>query len=67
MTDRAKLEYEIKTTRDEQFYVVLRAAGNRKILVVSESYSEKASAYHLIELLRTHSADGVIDDHTIKG
>lgn len=65
MSDRSKLEYELKTGQDDQFYVTIRAAGNREALAVSEGYRAKADALHMIDLVRTGAADGEVDDQTV--
>ena len=64
MTDRSKLEYEIKHS-GEQYYVTIRAAGNRETLAVSERYKEKDTALNMIQLVRGGAADGVVDDQTV--
>ena len=64
MTDRTRLEYELKQGNDSQYYVTLRAAGNREALATSEGYRAKADALHMIDLVRAGAADGVIDDQT---
>ena len=67
MTDRSKLEYELKTGKDAQYYVTIRAAGNRESLAVSEGYRAKADALRMIDLVRKGAADGEIDDQTDGG
>ena len=64
MTDRSKLEYEIKHSSDGQYYVSIRAAGNREVLAVSERYKRKRAALRMIQLIREGAADGVVDDQT---
>ena len=64
MTDRAKLEYELKQGNDSQFYVTIRAAGNREALATSEGYRAKPDALHMIDLVRAGAADGEVDDQT---
>ena len=64
MTDRSKLEYELKQGNDSQFYVTIRAAGNREALATSEGYRDKSDALHMIDLVRAGAADGVVDDQT---
>ena len=64
MTDRSKLEYEIKRSTDGQHYVTIRAAGNREALAVSERYQSKADALNMIQLVRDGAAEGVVDDQT---
>ena len=67
MSDRSKLEYELKTGRDAQFYVTIRAPGNREALGVSEGYRAKPDALRMIEIVRNGAADGEIDDQTSGG
>ena len=64
MSDRSKLEFELKQGTDRQYYVTLRAAGNREALATSEGYRAKADALHMVDLVRAGAADGVIDDQT---
>ncbi len=64
MSNRSKLEYELKQGKDSQFYVTIRAAGNREALATSEGYGAKPDALHMIGLVRAGAADGVIDDQT---
>ena len=64
MNDRTKLEFELKEGNDSQYYVTLRAAGNREALATSEGYRDKSDALHMIDLVRAGAADGVIDDQT---
>ena len=64
MSDRTRLEYEINRSSDGQYYVVIRAPGNREALATSERYREKRSANRMIEIIRDGAADGVVDDNT---
>ena len=64
MNDRAKLEFELKRGNDSDYYVTIRAAGNREALATSEGYRAKADALHMIDLVRAGAAGGVIDDQT---
>ena len=64
MSDRSKLEYELKTGRDAQFYVTIRAPGNRAALAVSEGYRAKSDALRMIEIVRSGATAGEIDDRT---
>ena len=66
MTDRTKLEYEIRSGEDGQFYVTIRAAGNRETLAHSEGYKAKRDALHMIELIRAGAAEGEVDDQTLR-
>ena len=64
MTDRSKLEYELKTGKDAQTYVTIKAPGNRQPLAVSEGYRAKTDALRMIDIVRAGAADGEIDDQT---
>ena len=65
MTDRSKGEFEINSSSNGEYYVVLRAAGNRAVLMTSETYKEKRSAKECIERVREQAADAEIDDKAI--
>ena len=65
MTDRSKGEFEINSSKDGKYYVVLRAAGNRAVLMTSEMYNTKRSAEECIERVREQAADAEIDDKSI--
>ena len=63
-TDRSKLEFELVQSRNDQYFVRIRAPGNRANLARSELYTSKRAALNMIRVVRENAADGEIDDLT---
>ena len=63
-TDQTKLEYELDTASNRQYFVRIRAPGNRATLAHSETSKDKDDALRMIEIIRENAADGEVDDKT---
>ena len=60
----AKGEFEIRRSKDDQFYFVLQAANN-EIVAVSEMYTAKASAKNGIDAVKRLATTAPINDTTL--
>lgn len=65
-TDRSKGEFETNSSNDGRYCVAFRAAGNRHVLMTSETHYGKRDAERCIELVRGQAADAEIDDKSVQ-
>ncbi len=58
-----KPKFEIKKSKDDQFYFNLKA-GNGEVVVTSETYTTKQNCKKGIEFTQNNAADADVEDLT---
>lgn len=53
-----------KSSRNHQYWFVIKSGGNNKALATSEMYERKESALHAIELITTGATNAIYYDET---
>ncbi|RKD69551.1 hypothetical protein ATL39_2971 [Sinobaca qinghaiensis] len=57
-------KFEIKESKDVQFYFVLKAP-NGEVVAVSERYTTKQSCQHGIDAVKQYAGEARVDDLTL--